>query len=255
MSGLSTIIGSRISTAVEVNKLLVPASSIVEHLRGYCEPALFHTDGFGEFHLSKSGSAFRAKYKGRYFLFCTAHQMKKQRFDHDQLCLLTGDETKIISSHRAIFSEGTADEKDDFDCNLYEFTEVVENGKLSKSCWYDLCGEMANRPVQKPALVCTIGFPGYRNEIDYTNFHYGVSPNAVWGKEEEPSVKGRLAFKPNPRIDFSPDGMSGGPVFGIELRDDKPKAFFAGLLTEATKEKFHFIARSRMFRLIDHALE
>jgi hypothetical protein len=200
--------------------------------------------------MSKAGSLFRARYRDRYFALVSAHQIRFDKYGYEQLCLINDARKTLVSSHRAIFPSGPDADESDFDCMLFEFTDVVASGALSRHNWYDLTEEMEWDQTPKPSLVCAIGYPGYRNHIYYENWCYGVSPNIVWGKECLPKIGDRLAFSPNPEISFEPKGMSGGPVFCIRLNASDPEAFFAGILTNASKSLFHFLPLVRLKHLV-----
>ncbi|MEP3347768.1 MAG: hypothetical protein ABJN34_05295 [Litoreibacter sp.] len=251
MIELDTIIGIKTATAVDVNNLLVPSNSLAAHLRQYSEPALFHSDGAGKYHMSLSGSLFRARFNDRYFVFVSRHQMTLGNYEHDQIALLNYDKKTLVTSHRAVFPDNASDE---YDCAVYEFTDLIKSGKLPATSWYDLKTDWVRDHLPKPNLVVAIGYPGHRNSIDYEAAHYGASPNAVWGVEASPVIDGRLSFVPKPEILFEPAGMSGCPVFGCSLDNLAPTCFFAGILTNATQNRFNFFSFSRMRPLLERLL-
>ena len=255
MRGLETIIGSRAFTAVKCNDLLVPANSLGNYLRSFTEPALFHTEGMGEFHLTKSGSLFKFKYKERYFVLTTKHQVtgKNCAYSYEQVCLMDYSANSLVSSSMVVFPEESSTEGQAYDCLLFEYTTSVTEGKLTPHGWYKLSEIERQYPTPAPILACAIGYPSYRNEINYETKHFGVSPNIVWGQETNFGMEGRLAFKPLNEVLFDPSGMSGGPVFGCKLVEEKLVMFFAGVLTNATKRKFNFMPVNRLSGLLNHS--
>ncbi|MEQ9243643.1 hypothetical protein [Roseovarius indicus] len=254
MNELRTIIGSRVLTSLRINGVYVPANSLTSVLQSYTAPALFHSDGFGKYHLSKSGSLFKVKTQGRYFCLVSAHQVlaPSAGYDHEQLCLHNPTSGKVVTSHRVIFPND--DPGFGYDVLLYEFTECVEAKKLYATDWFKIGRKQFSEAVPKPSKAVSIGYPSFRNTFDYEESKYAIGPNAVWGEEVEPKVNGRLAFAPMPEISFDPSGMSGAPVFGIYLNELEPALFFAGLLTNASPKVFNFISRTRLAHVIEDAL-
>ena len=253
MMELATIIGSKAATAIRVNNLFVPASSIGNHLRAYTDPALFVSKDYEPYNMTKSGSLTRVKFSTRHFAIITHHQLSAPDYKYDQLAIHNPNTKKLITSHQVIFQTDRNTNEADYDCLIFEFTESVEGGALPKSGWYDLTNEI-DAKLPKPNIVFGLGYPGYRNNIDYDNDVYPMAPNLVHGKESRPRIRSRLSFIPDPKIDFSPDGMSGGPVFGCQIKNYTPEIFFAGIITNASKKQFNFLSRSKlgsMFDLLD----
>lgn len=241
-----TILGSKVLTSVDFNGLIVPANSLPGVIEKYCEPALFYSENMGEDFLTKSGSLFKIKYKRRYFAICSRHQVLGQFYDHENLVIHNHDSRRFLTAHRAIFAEGGDSEAEDFDALLYEYTDVVQQGRLKNIYWYDLTSEIGRDSIGETKLAFTIGYPGEFNSIDHETSHYHVVPRSVFGNPVKSRIAGRLAFKPIAPIRFEPAGMSGGPVFGLELDSDGYRARLVGILTNASKERFNFISINRM---------
>jgi hypothetical protein len=256
---LDTILGSRLNTSIKVNELFIPANSVAQHLRTFAEPAIFHSDVEEPYDMSKSGSLTKLKINGRFFVLTTLHQLKSGHhlnfgsYNYDQLCIHNHETKHWLTSNRIIFPEGSEDNLEDFDCLLFEFTKAVEEYALQSSSWYNIDIDIKRDFTPKPMLVCCIGYPGFRNCIDYDNSTYAAAPNAIWGKEVKPSIRGRLAFKPINVESFDPAGMSGGPVFGIATEHDQLVTNFSGILTNASNFQFNFISFQRIKKLFDVA--
>jgi len=138
---------------------------------------------------------------------------------------------------------------------LFEFTDVVNSGKLKKSDWYELRHDISSGIIPSAAMVCAIGYPGFRNSIDYEAKNYAKSPNVVWGKETRPRMQGRLSLVPDPEISFDPAGMSGGPVFGFRLESHSPEVFLAGIIANASNAVFNFMPLTRIRRAIEQFID
>ncbi|NDR56537.1 hypothetical protein [Aliiruegeria sabulilitoris] len=252
---LETILGSKALTAVSVNGLLVPVDSLSKTLRSFSEPVLFYCKDFGEHGLSKSGSLFKTKFRGRYFGIISAHQIQKSSYSYQELVLSTDDKGNFVTSSMASFPLEDVDRSGDFDCLAFDFTEPVNAGVLPTTGWFNLSKDWDVGWPPKPDLVVAIGYPSHRNNIDYEKMHYPAGPNAVWGDATKPNISGRLAFKPDPPLDYNPEGMSGSPVFAISVNGMETKLFFAGIVTEAGSYMFHFFPFFRIRKLLSNLME
>ena len=186
--------------------------------------------------------------RSRYIAICALHQLKKPGYRFDQLGLMRHSNNKITTSSKAIYSSGT---EDTIDCCIFDFTTSVQDGSLEPTSWYDLAVDIGKDYTPEPLNVLAIGYPGHRNSIDYENKKYGASPSAVWGYQTANSMRNRLAFRVDPEINFDPFGMSGSPVFVIKLNDLIPEVFLCGIVTNASRTKFHFTPLKNIRKLIE----
>ncbi|WP_417275277.1 hypothetical protein [Celeribacter halophilus] len=251
---LRTLVGQRVLTSVKVGNLIVPSTSLTEHLRRYTSPAVFNSAGIEpQYAMSLSGSATLIKYSDRYFAFTTLHQLKhpQLQYDFDQFCLIGNRPHTLVTPQRIIYATGN--DSEDFDCVLFEFTKTVKRGDLPSFEWYEITEEQYSIKTPKPDFALSIGYPGFRNYIDYETAHFGMSPNAIAGREVEPSLKGRLSFAPREKLHFDPSGFSGAPVFGVKVEQANSRVFFAGIVTEAGKSQIHFISFKRLTELLKKA--
>ncbi|MGY3439402.1 MULTISPECIES: hypothetical protein [unclassified Marinovum] len=244
---LSTIIGTKVATSIEINGLWIPANSIASVLGRFVEPATFISPEFSPYDLSISGSFTKVKMNNRFFGLATEHQRGdlQRQYSYEQLGLLNLTTQTLTTSHFVFYGKSEA-----WDCTIYEFTDGVRSGSLSATGWYNVSQDLGATIRAEKALA--IGFPGDRNSIDYLQSRYRAQPMAVWADPSEPSMKDRLSMVPNPEIDFEPSGMSGGGVFGISLASGQPKIFLAGLLANASTRVFNFIPVSTIARLRTH---
>lgn len=254
MSSLRTILGSRIATSAEVNGLIVPANSLTQHLTSYSEPAVFAAEGCGIYNMGLGGSMAKVKIGQRYFTILSQHQFEKGSFDFEQICLFNYETNKMATAEKAIFPIHAKNDTGSIDCVLCEFTEPVLQGNISQNGWYEVGYDLSFEATRSAICVFAVGYPGYRNEIDYDNLNYAIGPNAVIGKETLPFLSDRLSFKPINSLGYDPKGMSGSPVFGIHLSNSYLKVFLAGIVTEASKDQFHFLPLNRLQSFFDRAL-
>ncbi|UOA22860.1 hypothetical protein DSM110277_01268 [Sulfitobacter pontiacus] len=246
MRDMKTIIGSRIDTSIDTGSLLVPINSLSHYIQRFSDPGLYHAHGLKEYQLSKSGSLARVAHKGRYFALTSHHQSKLADYDYDELVVTNRERSRYYSGHRAVFPIEVGENEYSFDCLVYEFTDLVRSGRIPSDVWYQIPEESRGYSTPKPIIICTVGYPSYRNHIDYESSSYPIGPNAVWGFEKEPRIVGRLSFSPISPIDFEPSGMSGSPVFAVRMEGTLLKLFLAGILTEASRTAFNFLPLNRI---------
>ncbi|MFZ1661965.1 MAG: hypothetical protein WAT77_08390 [Paracoccaceae bacterium] len=187
------------------------------------------------------------KYRERFFAMASLHQFSKQRFHYNQLVIGSQMRSSLVTSEEAVFPIGSVEHQEDFDCVRLEFSTLVANNLLSKHLWFDLSKSAVTEPQADPVLCVCIGYPGHRNFIDYDQMSYAVAPNAVWGEATPSALNGRKAFIPIGELDYEPDGMSGAPVFRLDLEGTSLCLNFAGVLTEATSSMFNYISIDRIF--------
>jgi len=192
-------IGSKLHTAVEVTGLLIPANSLGEHLRRFAEPALFHTNGFEPFDVSKAGSLTRVRVGDRYFAITTDHQLRINRYDFNQLCIHNSSTSRFATSHSAIF-QNNREQGTDLDAVVFEFTDTVRSRSLPSHSWYRLDQELSIERLPEPQIIFAIGYPGHINTIDFDVSSYEAAPYGVGGEQSTPYLPNRLAFRPHPSL-------------------------------------------------------
>jgi hypothetical protein len=216
----------------------------------FAAPALFHTEGLGEFHLTKSGSVTKVFYRGRYFALATYHQFRLGGYNFDQLVLGSLDHRTVHTCNKVVFPQGGPETLDDYDCLLFDFSMAVSSGALHSSGWFDLSHDMNIGMVPKPLCVCSVGYPGEHNSFEYDPPTYAAKALPIFGRECEPLMAGRLSFRPIADLSFDPKGISGCPVFGICEENEGLRANFAGIVTSGTRTALNFISLSRIRRLL-----
>lgn len=244
MLDFETIIASRTKTAFTIGELIVPANSLSAALVAYVDPAIFHYHSEQPENFFLSGTCFKFRFSERYFAVLSLHQLSNLEVDGDQFALMTRDKKRMVTAEKMTFSDGA-----DFDLLLFEFSEPVKSGSLDQNWWAAQQRELFE-PTPAALRTCCIGYPGERNFIDYDRSAYASKPMAIWGNMHEPAMNDRLSFRPLPIDLESPAGMSGSPVFGIRINQDKPECFWAGILTNASAEIFNFIPAARIGEML-----
>ena len=68
---------ARAKLSVPINGIFVPFKTVADAIRRFCTPAFFHHEDQAVFDLSRIGSAFLFRYRGRNFALLTRHQLGK----------------------------------------------------------------------------------------------------------------------------------------------------------------------------------
>lgn len=235
-----TLIGRKVGTSVVDNGLVIPADALGSHLRRYTFPAIFQTDLNGEIILTKGGSLAKIKTRGRYFAITAYHVISENNYELTQLCLPQIRPNHFVTSHAARFPVSSA-AKERFDFACFEFTETVNEGLLNKNDWFDASFDLSRSTDVEAIMVACLGYPSHRNSVDYDGKSYAVAPNLVWGDQIEAKISDRRSFAPLKPISYEPNGMSGAPVFGLELRGAYLHLALAGILTNASPITFNYL--------------
>lgn len=235
-----TLLERKIGTSVSDNGLIVPIDSLGEHIRRYSFPAIFHSSIQDEAILTKGGSLAKVRTDNRYFAITAYHVISNNNYDLTQLCLPEITPGRFVSSHAARFPASRAAE-DDYDFVTFEFTDPVNEGLLSRSDWFDVTYDLNRSADFDAMLMVCLGYPSHRNFIQYDEKLYPVTPNAVWGEQIEPMIHHRRSFAPINPVAYDPIGMSGAPVFGLELREAHLHLALTGILTNASSRTFNYL--------------
>jgi len=249
---LGTIIGSKLATSFRIGDLYVTANSVSTAVTNFTDPAIFHSD-FGTLeNFFLSGSSFRFKYQERYFAVITGHQMSIREAEADQFAITSQDSKTMTTSQSMVFAYN-----DDLDARLFEFTAPFLAGALGSKLWWPAKEEELFSPTPAAKKVFCVGYPGEANFIEYSELEEELSefrarPYCVWGEMIEPAMKNRLSFAPTDTSVRSPSGMSGAPVFGIDIVNTEPKCFWAGILANGSMNTFNFIPARQIGQMLEH---
>jgi hypothetical protein len=242
---MDTLMGRKLGTSVVDNGLVIPADAIGQHLRRYTFPAIFQTNLDGKFILTKSGSLAKVKTNGRYFGITAHHVISANNYELTQLCLPQIRPNQFVTSQAARFpASDTA--KDQFDFICFEFTEPVNEGLINRNDWFDVSFDLSRTTEVEAIIVACLGYPSHRNSINYDESTYAIAPNLVWGDHVDSRIPNRKSFTPVNPISYEPIGMSGAPVFGLELRGQHLHLALAGILTNASPITFNYLPISNI---------
>jgi hypothetical protein len=235
---LFTLIESQIFTSVHANGSFFPVTSVSQFIVNYVEPLIFHNEDFPDYAVSRVGSATRLQYNGRFFLFCTEHQMRS--YDVTQAAIVNKANGNLVTSHTSVFSQLDTDEDPLVDLRLLEFTEGVDGGALQRSPWFDVSKVMDSSHGNIVRCIAA-GFPYLDTSIDYQNRDVPVRPRVIFGSYVGTTIGLLHGMDIDPSLDYDPDGISGGPVFHLIDRDIGFELCFAGLVSNSGRTRLNYI--------------
>jgi hypothetical protein len=251
---LETILGSIVNTSLRIGDLFVPARITTSFLHKFVDPALIYTNLDYPYEFTKSGSITKVKYRDRYFALISEHQITKGQYSPDDLIVLNPYNRLLCTSGAYYYQKTDEPGAVHQDLLIFEFTEPVKSGDLPSHFWYNID---KNKPFYKkpmPARLICIGYPSEVNNIDFDTPRYDAKAVAVSGTPVRSSLRQRISFVPDDAPIYDPQGMSGGGVFALSVQNFEPHVFFAGLLTNASVERFNFISATRICAALDRIL-
>ena len=254
MIDVETLWGRKINTAARVNSLYVPADSLNFRLLHFTDPGLFFHEEHSDYGLSKSGSFTKVRIGDRFFVMATSHQLETDPIPYDFINVVLHDTEggHLTTSSSATYQVVGTGER--LDIIIFDFTEPVENGSLSSHHWYDLSQEIIEGKDPDFLAAFCFGYPSDTNTIDYETLSYRSSGLVVFGEPTTSSLANRMAIHPKHGVDRPMAGMSGGPVFGVQLNDFSANVVFAGIITNASSKKVNFLPISSISKFLIHAL-
>jgi hypothetical protein len=234
-----TILQQFAGLGVNVNGLIVPGRSIEGVLARHAQNLFVHT-GDETFKVRLVGSATAVRYRGRYILLTTQHQLRD--LDESQVSMMTDSGSHLItSSGRRGYNPST--ETDAYDILEFDFTEPCEARPELKHHFFDLKRSPPNTENIKVLGILLAGYPSDDQAYEvHENNNLGlVRRQVVCVPDSQPSDEVLLTVRAVKPLERDPDGMSGGSTFVIQMEDGTPHAYFAGIIIRGGREYFHIL--------------
>lgn len=233
------ILGGLTGQSVEINGVIIPGRSIEDRLVRHAFNLVVHNDD-PVYRVSIIGSATAVRFRDRYILLCTNHQL--DGFDPERVAMLLDDGGLLVTSGGYRSPRITA-ETDACDLAAFDFTEPVLAHPSLSSRFFNI------REVPPPTAQADIigfvlaGFPSTTQDYDLeANNHLGTSRFRVLclpdGFSNDPAL---IRLRATTTINVNPDGMSGGSVFVIQVVEGRFHAYFAGIIARGGTEFFHVL--------------
>lgn len=242
--------------AAKVGSVIVPGASLERYLSSFSQPLFVWTHD-EDFPVSIRGSATLVAYKDRYYAISTMHQLAG--IDYEDVCLMTeGSNTITSGGSRCFTNPSGATETDAYDIVAFDFTEPVHEGALSPHEFFSFDEVPPDCPNTEILVWLLSGYPSADQDYDlYEARRLETIKRVLFGKPSHQSNdEGLLAGKFHKPLDFPPDGMSGGPVFTVQVDPSgRVEAYFGGLILRAGQTHFHFLKSGFVRGFLDSFLE
>jgi hypothetical protein len=246
-----TVIEGMLDYSVRLNGVLIPISAAERVLARHAQSLTAMNDS-EDYPISLVASCICVRYRGRYLVLCTRHQLKG--WNLEKVALLTEDGRYVISSGGVRHFEGI-NESDFHDLAAFDFTEPCLEWEILQERFFRLEQFPPDAPSDQIVCLIASGYPFGDQDYDLENGrHLGQAKRilvCVPDGPEQPSDPALMRLRPVERLSFSPDGMSGGPAFVVQMVMGEPHAFFAGIITRAGPEYLYIVRVGFVRRFMD----
>jgi hypothetical protein len=232
-----TTLEKMLNYSICLNGLQIPVTSAESILAHYTAPLIVwnHDDVHS---CSPIGSSITIRYRGRYLLLCTRHQLNAlEGRSYEAVGLLDRDgHTHCTAAGMQCF-EGV-NETDFNDLVVFDFTSPCEERPHMKERFFNLVHFPPNTVSDRVAALIVSGYPS--KDLDYDmdeRRHLGFVKRIIIcqlaGHNHQSKDHTLLRLKTPGRLDYDPDGMSGGAAFVVQFEEGKPHAYLAGMVVRA----------------------
>lgn len=230
---------SLIKLSIRLNGVYIPPQSVESALGRYVEALMAHNE-HEVFRVNLCGSAVPIRFRDRYLLVCTHHQVATT--DLETVSLLTRDGSHVVTSGGARHFIDKKD-SDRYDLALFDFTEPCTDLLHLRERFFHLRDIPPDMTSDKVVAVIVSGFPfsDQKYELEEKN-HLGLAKRMVTCLlDSQPSDEAMLRVRPVEPLDFDPDGMSGGSAFVVHMAGGELHAHFAGIVMRGGREGFYIL--------------
>ncbi|MGO7117537.1 hypothetical protein [Rhizobium leguminosarum] len=252
MDKLKILLERKVRTSVRVHGLLVPANSLQSRLHVFCQNLVRYT-GIEAFPVQLKGSATGLNYRGKKFLACTAHQLREVR--EEEIGVLFLDENTYISSagYTRFNASVQQTESDAVDLCVFDFTEQTEVKTSLGRRFFTLRSDDVLRDEDEVLGYHAYGCPFGDQTYDVLdNNHVGTVIRSMTCEPEKHIFDQAVgSCRLLSKMDFDPNGLSGGAVFATVLEGEEIALKFAGIINRAGGGIIHFIKAKAVQHLLN----
>ncbi len=237
----TTVLQDLLKHSVRLNGLLIPINAI-ETTLARNTLSLIATNDDEIFSISLIGSCIAIRFQGRYLVLCTRHQLKG--WDLQRIALLTDDGQYALTSG-GVRQFNELNESNFHDLTAFDFTEPCRELPFLRNHFFDFRKLPPDTLNIKVVCLIASGYPFADQNFDLENERkLGRSKRTILcainekNKSQDEALMRIRAAEP---IMGDPDGISGGAVFVVQMVENEPCAYFAGIITRANSEYLHFV--------------
>lgn len=234
-----TILGRFAQLGVDLNGLIVPARSIESTVAQYARNLFVHNDD-DTYRVSLVGSATAVHFRGRHILLTTQHQLRG--VDETRVSMLTDSGSHLITSGGCRRYDPRPD-SDSNDIVAFDFSGPCRDWPELKRRFFPFDRIPPNVTSDHVLGLVLSGYAAGDQAYElYEKNHLGlVRRQVVCQPLRQPGDPVLLTVRPVRPLEASPDGMSGGSAFVIQLEEGRPRAYFAGLILRGGQRAFHIL--------------
>ncbi|UWQ84745.1 hypothetical protein [Leisingera caerulea] len=235
------LIQEMLNQSVRFGGIYLPSRSLQTALGNYCTNLCVWTH-YDECKVQLLGTAIPVFYRNRYLLVCTGHQLRN--VDAEDVCLLYPDGSiSVTSSGVRGFNPTAARDSDACDIAAFDFTEAVNDHQTLREGFLSFSMVPPNVRSNEVVALITAGYPSSEQVYDLSdNNHLGlVKRNLTAQLDGKPADDALVRARFVKKLDFNPDGMSGAPVFVVQIEGGQLSAYLAGMIVRAGKERCYFL--------------
>lgn len=241
---------------VQHQNLLIPTRSMDGLIAQSCANLAIIT-GMSEFPIYIPGSATLIKYRGRYFMVCTRHQLgntDEKEFEFVGLPISDlGEEGVFVTSSGAKWTKSQIHETDYHDLVGFDFTETCEAHPRLKSRFFEISSQHPNFREDWVVGVIAYGFPTKIVNYDYearriNSGRLRVACKFSASQDVDPAVHALELLEP---LDIDPDGMSGGPTFFVVMIGMQAQLHMVGINVTGSVNALRVIKTGAVLTFLD----
>ena len=250
------LLAELMDTSVQVGQVLIPARSVESFLGGFAQHLVVwnHDEVFK---ISLIGSCSPVKYRERYFVLCTKHQI--DGVNPPDLCLLRSDGSSAVTSNGVRYWSLPEYSKDTdaYDLVILDFTEACEAEADLRSLFFAFDSVPPNTTNEQVVALVGAGYPSSEQVYEiHENNHLGSVRRVFLLKPDgQPIDDAVLRGRTYAPTEFAADGLSGGPVFVVQLLGQVATAYFAGIIQRGGGGYIHFLKSGLIKRALDATID
>ena len=223
-----------LDTSARVGSILVPAASLESYLGTYASLLTVWTHD-DVYRVRVLGSAVGVMRSGVPILICSGHQIRDVELSDVGLLFPDGSNL-VTSSGSRTFVEGEHTQLSDaYDVAAFDFSGAASAHPMLTRNFFKFDEVPPDTPNLKILAFIVAGYPSadQKYELEEKN-HLGMVRRVMVAEpDSQPSDPALLKLKFFQELDFDPDGLSGGPVFVVQIVNGEPRAFLAGVTLRA----------------------
>ncbi|UES49687.1 hypothetical protein [Roseibium aggregatum] len=131
------------------------------------------------------------------------------------------------------------------DLAAFDFSEPCSELPALRNCFFEFKALPPDTLSDKVVGIIVSGYPFDDQNYDLeNNRHLGQAKRIVLCKldgPDQPRDQALLRLRTLERLNFSPDGISGGGAFVVQLEGLEARAYFAGIVTRAGRDHVHIV--------------